>query len=638
MKHGFLKVAAFTPHLRVADVAHNTSVILAEGREAEKRGARVLVFPELALTGATCGDLFYQETLVRAAGKALKRILTQTQATASDALWVVGLPLEKDGKLYNTAAVIQNGRLLAFIPKTHLSATGPMGEARFFTQGNQVPDTVSFAGTEVPFGTRILIDLEDSMRGLKLACEIGTDLNAPDAPSTLHTLNGATLIAHLSAQPTLVESDAYVRDLIRMTSARQVCAYISAAAGEGESTTDAVFSGHSVIAECGTILAERTPFKNGTLYTEVDVKKLRHERRRLSFYSAPEEMRYGYLRIPVQMERVDTELTRHFPASPFVPVEDAARRTRCEEILTMQAQGLKKRMEHIGCKTALIGISGGLDSTLALLVTARAYDLMGLDRKGILGVTMPCFGTTDRTYTNACAMVEAIGATLKTVRIDASVRLHFTDIGHDENVHDVTYENAQARERTQVLMDLANELNGLVVGTGDLSELALGWATFNGDHMAMYGVNAGVPKTMLKYLVRHYADTCGDDALQKTLYDVLDTPVSPELLPPEGGVIAQKTEELVGPYELHDYFLYYMLRYGFAPDKIYRIACRTFDGRYPAEEIKKWLQTFYRRFFSQQFKRSCLPDGVGIGSVGISPRGTLQMPSDAVAELWMKSI
>ena len=473
----------------------------------------------------------------------------------------------------------------------------------------------------------------NSMPGLVIGCELCEDLWVADPPSTTHALMGATVIANLSASNETIGKDEYRRMLVKSTSGRLLCGYIYASAGEGESTQDLVFGGHNLIAENGSLLGEARRFCGETVYGDLDIRRILSERRRMGTFGKKKEDTYVTVTFRLSVE--ETRLERVFVPMPFVPQDVQTREKRCEEILSIQSMGLKKRMEHTNAKTAVIGISGGLDSTLALLVTARAFDLLGLDRKGIKAVTMPCFGTTDRTYENACKMSKILGAELIEVDIREAVTIHFRDIGQDMECHDVTYENGQARERTQVLMDIANKKGGMVIGTGDMSELALGWATYNGDHMSMYGVNASVPKTLVRHLVRYYADTCGEEALKAVLCDVLDTPVSPELLPPVDGVIAQKTEDLVGPYELHDFFLYHMLRSGYPPEKIYRIAKSSFAGVYEEEVIKKWLKIFIRRFFNQQFKRSCLPDGPKVGSVAVSPRGDLRMPSDASASLWL---
>ena len=638
MKHGFVKVAAVSPRIRLADVDYNMEVIKKYADEAILQGAAVIVFPELVITGATCGDLFLQHKFTADAACRVHRLLKHFEQTCSDALIVIGMPLETRGRLYDVAAVIRGGRFLGFVPKAEVSAGGILNQARHFSPAPTGVQTVRFHGEDVPFGTKLLFDLNDTIRGFLIAVETGEDLFLADAPHVAHAYAGATLLLSPFAQPARVSGNAYVRDLVRVTTAQTHTACVLAGAGEGESTADAVFAGGRLVAEDGEVLAEAFSYRRGITCADVDIKRLTNARTRDAGFPAAEAEEDGYLVIPVAMEKVKTTLTRRFDALPFVPMERAAQSARCEEILTMQAIGLQQRFEHIGCKTAVIGVSGGLDSTLALCVIVRAFARMGISRKGILGVTMPSFGTTDRTYTNACAMVKAFGAELKEINIAASVRLHFADIAHDEAVHNAAYENAQARERTQILMDLANDVNGIVVGTGDLSELALGWATYNGDHMSMYGVNASIPKTLVRYLVRHEAELCEDEALKKTLMDVVATPVSPELLPARDGEIIQKTEDIVGPYELHDFFLYYMLRRGYEPDKILRIAVIAFEERFTREEILNWMQVFYKRFFSQQFKRSCLPDGVGVGSVTLSPRGGLQMPSDAVSSVWMEQL
>ncbi len=498
-----------------------------------------------------------------------------------------------------------------------------------------MPVMIDFEGEEIPFGTNLLFT-SDAIEGLCVACEICEDIWAANPPSTSHAVAGANIIVNLSASNETIGKDAYRRMLVKSTSARLICGYIYASAGEGESTQDLVFGGHNIIAENGAILAEVKKFTCESIYSDIDVKRMQSERRRMNSYAPVNDREY--MTIPFAIVREETDLSRTFAKHPFVPADVEKRKARCEEILSIQSYGLKKRLAHTGAKNAVIGISGGLDSTLALLVTAKAFDLLGLDRKGIKAVTMPCFGTTNRTYDNACRLSEILGAELIEVDIKEAVNIHFRDIGQDTSNHDVTYENAQARERTQVLMDIANKAGGLVIGTGDMSELALGWATYNGDHMSMYGVNAGVPKTLVRHLVRFYADTCQDEKLSKILLDVLDTPVSPELLPPTEGEISQRTEDLVGPYELHDFFLYYMLRWGFSPEKVFRLAVSAFSDDYDIETIYQWLVTFYKRFFAQQFKRSCLPDGPKVGSVAVSPRGDLRMPSDACGDIWLEEL
>ena len=638
MIHGFIKTAAVTPKVQVADPEGNAREIIRLAKEAAGNGAKIIAFPELCITGYTCGDLFLQELLLESAKEALLQIIRETREL--DALIFAGLPWEKEGKLYNVAAVFQGGKLLGLVPKTCIPNYGEFYELRHFARGNQEADAVwtdSGDGERdyIPFGTRLLFTCEE-MPGLAVAAEICEDVWVPDPPSIHHALAGATVIVNCSASDETTGKDAYREALISGQSARLVCGYIYANAGEGESSQDLVFGGHNLIAENGKILSRSARFKNETIYADLDIARIVGERRRMTtFFSRTDAV---YTEIGFHLNKEETKLSRFIDPAPFVPDDSQDRQKRCEEIFAIQYMGLKKRLEHTCSRTAVVGISGGLDSTLALLVAVRAFDSLGLPRKGILGVTMPCFGTTDRTYRNACELVRKLGGTLREVDIREAVTTHFRDIGHDPEVHDVTYENSQARERTQVLMDLANQSGGLVIGTGDMSELALGWATYNGDHMSMYGVNAGVPKTLVRHLVRYYADTCGDPELAATLLDVLDTPVSPELLPPKDGVIAQKTEDLVGPYELHDFFLYYVLRFGFTPSKIYRLARLAFAGVYGDDTILKWLKTFYRRFFTQQFKRSCLPDGPKVGSVAVSPRGDLRMPSDASAAIWLKEL
>lgn len=632
MKHGFIKVAAITPKIRVADPIYNSEAVCTEIDHAVEHGAKIIVFPELCLTGYTCQDLFLEDTLLLAAQDALRHILKYTENM--DALIFVGMPFLKEQKLYNVAAVLQKGKLLGIVPKTCLPNYAEFYELRHFE--NQVQDKqCQFDGKEIPFGTKLLFTCEN-LQGLTVAAEICEDGWTADTPGTRHAMAGADVLVNLSASNETVGKSEYRRMLVQATSARLLCGYIYASAGSGESTQDLVFSGHNLISENGTLLAESECFTEGAIYGDLDIHRLCMERRRMNtFVQADCSV---YTKIPFRMEMEHTKLERRFNPMPFVPQDLHARKVRCEEIMSLQVHGLKKRYEHTGCKSAVIGVSGGLDSTLALLVTAKAFDILGLPRTQITTVTMPCFGTTDRTYQNACGLAEVLGTTLREVKIAEAVNIHFRDIGHDSEKRDVTYENSQARERTQVLMDIANQTAGLVIGTGDMSELALGWATYNGDHMSMYGVNAGVPKTLVRYLIRNYADNCEQGELQLILKDILDTPVSPELLPPKDGKIAQVTEDLVGPYELHDYFMYYMLRMHYEPEKIYRIARRSFYGKYTDQEILKWLKTFYRRFFAQQFKRSCLPDGPKIGSVALSPRGDLRMPSDACANVWLTQL
>ena len=633
MKNGFVKVAAATPDIRVADVEFNTQNIINAMEEAQKNGAKILVFPELCVTGYTCSDLFDHSVLLKASRKALLEIAENTND--KDMLVFVGAPLEVNGKLYNVAVAMNQGEIIGFTTKTFLPNYGEFYEMRQFTPGPQTVRKITFEGKKIPFGPQILFQAE-GMEELVVAAEICEDVWSPVPPSIQAALEGATVIVNCSASDETIGKDTYRRALISGQSARLISGYIYANAGEGESTTDLVFGGHNIIAENGTILKESSRYVNEIIYSELDLQRITGERRKNTTFQPLDEE--TLVRVPFTVEETKTFLTRTFPKKPFVPSDEQTRAQRCEEILTIQAMGLKKRLAHTNARTAVVGISGGLDSTLALLVTARAFDMLGRDKKDIIAVTMPCFGTTDRTYQNACEMSKKVGATLIEVPIADAVNIHFRDIGHDPEDHSVTYENCQARERTQVLMDIANKTWGMVIGTGDLSELALGWATYNGDHMSMYGVNASVPKTLVRHLVKYAADDTKDEALKNVLYDVLDTPVSPELLPPKDGDIAQKTEDLVGPYELHDFFLYFMLRFGYEPSKIFRIACMTFDGEYDKETIFKWLETFCRRFFSQQFKRSCLPDGPKVGSVAVSPRGDLRMPSDASPAAWMEKL
>ena len=633
MRHGFIKVAAATPDIRVADVDYNKGQIIKQMDEAAEAGAKIIVFPELCITGYTCSDLFLQDILLNSAKKALVEIAEHTKNL--DALVFVGVPIAVGGELYNVAAALNHGNILGFTTKSFLPNYGEFYEMRQFRPGPKKAEKILFGEKEIPFGPQLLF-VEKQMTNLIVSAEICEDVWSPVPPSIEAAREGATVIVNCSASDETIGKASYREALISGQSARLISGYIYANAGEGESTTDLVFGGHNLIAENGTILAEAKRFSNGIIYTEFDVQKIANERRKNTTFTETQE--HVLPRIPFGLEQTETILTRTFPSRPFVPRDDQERAKRCEEILTIQAMGLKKRLAHTHAKSAVVGISGGLDSTLALLVTAKAFDAMGLERSGITAVTMPCFGTTDRTYQNACKMSLKVGTTLREVRIGDAVMQHFKDIGHDPQDHSVTYENSQARERTQVLMDIANQTGGLVIGTGDMSELALGWATYNGDHMSMYGVNASVPKTLVRHLVHYYADTCEDSSLKEVLYDVLDTPVSPELLPPKDGEIAQKTEDLVGPYELHDFFLYYFLRMGYEPGKIYRIAKLSFAGEYDDETIYKWLRTFCWRFFSQQFKRSCLPDGPKVGTVALSPRGDWRMPSDACVALWIQNL
>ncbi len=633
MKDGFIKVCAATPNIRVADCVYNREQIAGCIKTAAENGAKVIVLPELCLTSYTCGDLFLQQTLLDGAEAELEKLVRQTAEL--DILSVVGLPFRFEQTLYNCAAVIYKGRILALVPKSNIPNYGEFYEQRHFCAYTSPTAKADICGTEVPFGTDILFT-SPAVRGFSLAVELCEDLWTASPPSGRHAAAGATVIANLSASNELVAKDEYRRALVSTQSARLIAAYIYADTGEGESTTDLVFSGDNMIFENGTQLARSKRFENSLIYAELDISRLLSERLKNTTFnvSLPE----NYTVIPVDFTVSETELTRYVSKTPFVPDSEELREKRCEEILTIQSLGLKKRLDHTKAKTAVIGISGGLDSTLALLAAVRAFDSLKRDRSEIIAVTMPCFGTTDRTYTNAVSFAHSLNVSFREVNIKDAVSGHFSDIGQDPECFDTTFENAQARERTQVLMDIANKTGGLVVGTGDLSELALGWATYNGDHMSMYAVNAGIPKTLIRYLVAYEADRTSNDILRRTLKDILDTPVSPELLPPKDGQIAQKTEHIVGPYELHDFFLYYMLRFGFTPQKILRLAQYAFSGVYDRGFILEWLKVFCRRFFSQQFKRSCLPDGPKVGSVALSPRGDWRMPSDACAGLWLSQL
>ena len=636
MKHGFVKVAAVTVPVKVADTVANAEAIIEYVKAAAENHAKIIVCQELCITGYTCQDLFFQGTLLEGAKDALVRIKEQTKNL--DALIFVGLPLEVDGKIFNVAAALSRGEILAMIPKRYIPNYNEFYEMRYFQSGPKEAVDLLFDDTVIPFGSDVLFSCE-SVRGLVVGCEICEDAWAVKTPSTDHALAGANLIVNLSASSETIGKAEYRTMMMKTLSSRLICAYVYAAAGVGESSQDLVFGSQNMIAEYGTILASGKVFGNETVYGDVDIERILMERRKNTTFEA--DLEADYVVLPFSLDVEETPLSRRFDRKPFVPAEDEKRDERCDLILSMQAEGLKKRLTHVNGKSVVLGLSGGLDSTLALLVCVKAFEELNLDPSGILAVTMPGFGTTDRTYNNACDMAKCVGATLKEISIRKAVEVHFEDIGQSLENHDVTYENGQARERTQILMDLANMNNGLVIGTGDMSELALGWATYNGDHMSMYGVNSGVPKTLVRHIVRYYSDVTKNEKLRDVLRDVLSTPVSPELLPPKDGEIAQITEDLVGPYELHDFFLYYMLRLGYAPDKIYRIAVRTFAGEadgYDAETILKWLKTFYRRFFSQQFKRSCVPDGVKVGSVALSPRGDLRMPSDAVARVWLDEL
>lgn len=638
MKDGFIKVSCVTPELKVCDIEFNTKEILKFMKETSENGAKIVVFPELSITSYTANDLFAQSLILDKAKEALITLTEESQDL--DSIFFIGLPFEFLGKVYNVAAAISHGKILGIVPKKFIPNYHEFYEKREFFRGFERPIEISLGQYKTYFGMNILFS-PDAMPSLHIASELCEDLWVPNAPSLSHAMHGANVIVNLSASNEVIGKEDYRRSLVNSQSAKLFCAYLYAAAGFDESTQDIVFSGHNIISEDGTLLNESKLFTTGAIYSEIDIEKLNSERRRMDTFElmSPSTVEEDYINVSFNLERTETILSRKIEKLPFVPSSSSILSKRSSKILDIQTYGLVKRLKAINCNKAVIGISGGLDSTLALIVTVRAFDSLSLDRKGIIAVTMPGFGTTDRTYNNAVTMVNAFGATLREVSISKAVLQHFSDIGQDMENHDVTYENSQARERTQILMDIANKENGIVIGTGDLSELALGWATYNGDHMSMYAVNVSVPKTLVRHLVKYYSDEIAEDpALKKALNDVLATPVSPELLPPENGNISQKTEDLVGPYELHDFFLYYMMRFGFSPKKIFRLSLIAFDGEFDKETVLKWEKTFFRRFFSQQFKRSCIPDGPKVGSVSLSPRGDLRMPSDASCRLWLKEL
>jgi NAD+ synthase (glutamine-hydrolysing) len=641
---GFVRIAVASPELRVADVAFNTQKLIDAMGVAAGRGVRLILFPELCITAYSCGDLFYQPLLLE---QALAGLASLADATAkSDIAAVVGLPLAVDGKLYNVASLLAGGKVVGFVPKSFLPTTGEFYEERWFTPAARcTAHPVRVGDLEVPFGPDLVFDALN-MPSLVVGIEICEDLWAVSPPSGDLAQAGATVLLNGSASNELLGKVEYRRDLVRQQSARSLAAYLYAGAGPGESTTDLVWAGHSMIAENGAILAETERFKFETqmAIADVDVQRLQGERLRSNTYSAAEPVRQ-HRKIPFVLPGADradaiARLIRPLLSRmPFVPADPERRAEHCREIFNIQSVGLAKRLRHTATRNVTIGLSGGLDSTLALLVTVHAFDIVGLPHDGIHAVTMPGFGTTARTRGNAAKLAEELGVSFQTIPIADAVRQHFHDIGHDENKHDITYENAQARERTQILMDLANEIGGFVVGTGDLSELALGWATYNGDHMSMYHVNAGVPKTLVRYLVDWAADEEFQGDAATVLHDISATPISPELLPlGKEGALEQKTEETVGPYTLHDFFLYNAIRYGFPPRKVFVLARQAFDGEYAPEVILKWLRVFYKRFFSQQFKRSAMPDGPKVGSVALSPRGDWRMPSDASAAGWLAEV
>jgi NAD+ synthase (glutamine-hydrolysing) len=599
-------------------------------KEASRDGVKVLCLPELCLTGYTCGDLFLQERLLSAALEALAGLIEKSATLPL--ITAVGLPLVNEGKLFNVAAVFCLGRLLGIVPKTYIPNYGEFYEMRHFSPATKETKRVSLCGVDVPMGVKILFQ-DDKTPALRIGAELCEDLWIPIPPSSFHAMAGASVIANLSASDEVIGKAAYRKNLAASQSGRLVCAYLYSNAGRGESSTDMVFSGHSLVCENGEVLSESPPFGNGRAAADIDLHALGHDRRRFNTWGMDVS---GYEIVPFSLETKPASLRRHFARHPFVPSDEGERNTRCEAILDMQVAALEKRLDHSGAKSAVVGVSGGLDSALALIVTARAAEKRGWPVSRVAAVTMPCFGTTGRTRSNALSLCEALGIACREIDITDSVRRHLRDIGHDEGDLDVVYENAQARVRTLVLMDLANQAGGIVVGTGDLSELALGWSTYNGDHMSMYGVNAGVPKTLVRHIVKYVADTSPE--LTSVLTDILDTPVSPELLPSSGGDIGQRTENIVGPYELHDFFLYHAIRWGRSPSGVFGLCRYAFVGIYEPEEILKWLRVFYKRFFASQFKRSCLPDGPKIGSVSLSPRGDWRMPSDAACDAWLAEL
>lgn len=634
MQHGFIKAAAATPQITVADCQANLDEIKKQIDLAQQQGVHLLALPELCITGYTCGDLFLQSLLTDQAQQALLELVSYSQGMRP--VIVVGFPLRLGFHLYNCAAVIHDGNLLGIVPKTHIPNYGEFYEKRYFTPAPADNTTVTIGAFTCPFGAKLLFSCED-LPEFTVGVEICEDVWVANPVSNELAPNGAYLIVNCSASDETIGKSDYRRSLVRNQSARLLCGYLYADAGDGESTTDMVFAGHNLICENGTLLAESPLFQNQLICTEIDLFRLRHERQRMNTYTDTVSDS-GYQTISFSMPKTETSLTRTIPPHPFVPSQAADLSNRCEEILSMQSQGLKTRLQRSYSKTAVIGISGGLDSCLALLVTVRAMDQLSRSRQDIVAVTMPCFGTTARTKSNAELLCERLGVTLRSIDIASSVEQHFSDIGHAADDYSVVYENAQARERTQILMDIANQTGGIVIGTGDLSELALGWATYNGDHMSMYGVNASIPKTLVRHIVAYEANQTTDTKLKEVLLDILATPISPELLPPSGDDIAQKTEEIVGSYDLHDFFLYYAIRFGFPPAKVFRLAKYAFAEQFDHTTILAWLTLFYRRFFSQQFKRSCLPDGPKIGSVALSPRGDWRMPSDASAAAWLDEL
>ncbi len=636
MEYGFIRVASATPNIKVADCFYNSKSIIENIKKAEQNKTSLIVFPELCITGYTCSDLFLQDSLLKDSKIALREILEQTKHL--NITCIVGMPVEFLGKLYNCGVCFYKGKILGIVPKTYIPNYNEFYEKRHFNsfKNNHIEKflDIDICDYYINFGN--IVFNVSNIKNFTFAIEICEDLWSVIPPSSIYSLNGATIIVNLSASNEIAGKSIYRKELIKNQSARCICAYVYSSAGEGESTTDLVFSGHNLIFENGRLLKESTLFTNSIIYSDIDLEYINSERRRnTTFETIKTESIYT---IHYNMEDICFDINRYIDPMPFVPKDENKRDIRCKEIIDIQAYGLKKRIEHIGIKNVVVGISGGLDSTHALIVINHTFELLGYDKKGIIAVTMPCFGTTDRTYNNAKKLCEIIGTTLLEINIKDSVLKHFEDINHNPSIHDVTYENSQARERTQILMDISNKYNGIVIGTGDLSELALGFATYNGDHMSMYGVNGSIPKTLIRYLIEYFAKNSNKN-LENILMDILNTPVSPELLPPnQNGNISQITEDIVGPYELHDFFLYNMIRYNYEPEKIYYLAKKAFNNSYDNKTLLKWLEKFYIRFFTQQFKRSCLPDGSKVGSVSLSPRGDFRMPSDASFNSFLERI
>lgn len=639
MNYGFVRVAAAVPSLKVADCAYNAQNIINLIRKADGSGVQIVVFPELSITGYTCADLFHQQTLLYGAEEQLKLILSSTEALGIAA--IVGMPVRANNQLFNSAAVIQKGQILGIVPKSFIPGYKEFYEERWFASGAGMKDcTAELCGQKVPFGTDLIFKAESDSE-VCFGIEICEDLWVPIPPSSWQAVSGAAILFNLSASNDLIGKYEYRKELVKQQSGKCIAGYIYTSCGVDESTTDVVFGGHAIIAENGGLMAESERFlrEEQLVVSDIDIQRLCNDRfKNTSFMAGTPAAAFRRIAFSLVQTNLET-LARYIDPHPFVPSDPNIRDKRCKEIFDIQTAGLAKRLSHTGMKTVVIGISGGLDSTLALLVTAKTFDLLGIPRSNIIAVTMPGFGTTDMTYTNALQLMQSMKVSIREINIKDACLQHFKDIGHDPAIHDVTYENVQARERTQILMDMANKMGGLVIGTGDLSELALGWCTYNGDHMSMYSVNCSIPKTLVKYLVQWVADNIVEKATGEVLLRVLDTPITPELLPPDAaGGICQKTEDIVGPYELHDFFLYHMVRYGAPPSKILFLACRAFAGTYDRDTVKKWLKAYFRRFFTQQFKRSCLPDGPKVGTISLSPRGDWRMPSDAAAKLWLDEL